>query len=83
MNSESDFAILFKEQRRRLVRLSSNFGISADVAVEIVQDSFIELWQKILDGEEIENHVAFLVTVTKNKTFNVLKRNFKLIENNY
>jgi DNA-directed RNA polymerase specialized sigma24 family protein len=73
MNARSDFALLFKEQRLRLVRLSCNLGVSADVAVEIVQESFIALWQKIQDGEEFESDIAFLVTVTKNKTFNFLK----------
>jgi DNA-directed RNA polymerase specialized sigma24 family protein len=73
MNARSEFALLFKEQRLRLVRFSRNLGVSADVAVEIVQESFIALWQKIQDGEEIESHIAFLVTVTKNKTFNFLK----------
>jgi DNA-directed RNA polymerase specialized sigma24 family protein len=51
-------------------------GVSTDVAVEIVQESFVALWQKIQDGEKIESQIAFLVTVTKNKTFNVLKSSY-------
>lgn len=76
MSSQSEFAILFKEQRKRLVRLASGLGVTQDVAVEIVQDSFESLWQKILDGDKIESNIAFLVTVTKNKTFNFLKSSY-------
>jgi DNA-directed RNA polymerase specialized sigma24 family protein len=76
MDARSEFALLFKEQRLRLVRLSRNLGISADVAVELVQESFVALWQKIQDGEEVESHIAFLVTTTKNKTLNFLKSSY-------
>jgi DNA-directed RNA polymerase specialized sigma24 family protein len=76
MDARSEFALLFKEQRLRLVRLSRNLGVPADVAVEIVQESFLALWQKLQDGEEIESHIAFLVTTTKNKTINFLKSSY-------
>jgi DNA-directed RNA polymerase specialized sigma24 family protein len=73
MSSQAEFVTLYKEQRRRLIRLAHRFGVSPNVADEIVQESFEALWHKILDGEKIESNVAFLVTVTKNKTFNMLK----------
>lgn len=75
--SKEEFGKLFREQRKRLVRLVYRWGATLDEAEEIVQESFEVLWKKILDGERLESQIAFLLTVCRNKTLNVLTNSYR------
>jgi DNA-directed RNA polymerase specialized sigma24 family protein len=74
MSSKSDFAVLFKQQYKRLVKLACRFGLTVEQADEVVQESFAVLWEKILKGDSPDSEIAFLLTVVKNNSFNALKR---------
>jgi DNA-directed RNA polymerase specialized sigma24 family protein len=74
MTAESDFSKTFREQYKRLTRLAFFWGASLEQADELVQESFKVLWEKTLNGEKPTSDIAFLLTVTKNKTMNLLKR---------
>jgi DNA-directed RNA polymerase specialized sigma24 family protein len=76
MDRKTEFAVLYREQRKRLVRLVCRWGATSDEAHEIVQDSFQALWEKLLNDESIESERAFLLTVSRHKTINLLKSSY-------
>jgi RNA polymerase sigma factor (sigma-70 family) len=75
--SKEEFRALYLEQRKRLVRLVYRWGATLDEADEIVQEAFEALWKKILDNERLDSHVAFLLTVCRNKTLNLLTNSYR------
>lgn len=75
--SKEEFGKLYLEQRKRLVRLVYRWGATLDEAEEVVQEAFEVLWKKILDGEHLDSQIAFLLTVCRNKTLNLLTNSYR------
>ena len=75
--SKEEFRALYLEQRKRLVRLVYRWGATLDEADEIVQEAFEALWKKTLDDERLDSQVAFLLTVCRNKTLNLLTNSYR------
>jgi RNA polymerase sigma-70 factor (ECF subfamily) len=75
--SKDEFRQLYLEQRKRLVRLVYRWGTTLDEADEVVQEAFEALWRKILDGDHLESQIAFLLTVCRNKTLNLLTNSYR------
>jgi DNA-directed RNA polymerase specialized sigma24 family protein len=75
--SKEEFGRLYREQRKRLVRLVYRWGATPDEADELVQDSFEALWQKVLNGDHLDSPLAFLITVCRNKTLNLLTSSYR------
>ena len=75
--SKEEFGKLYREQRKRLVRLVYRWGATPDEADELVQDSFEALWRKILNGDHLDSPLAFLLTVCRNKTLNLLTSSYR------
>jgi len=75
--SKEEFGKLYREQRKRLVRLVYRWGATPDEADELVQDSFEALWQKVLNGDHLDSPLAFLLTVCRNKTLNLLTSSYR------
>ncbi|CAM8635379.1 RpoE DNA-directed RNA polymerase specialized sigma subunit, sigma24 homolog [Burkholderiales bacterium] len=75
--SKEEFGKLYLEQRKRLVRLVYRWGATPEEANELVQDSFEALWQKILNGDHLDSPLAFLLTVCRNKTLNLLTSSYR------
>jgi DNA-directed RNA polymerase specialized sigma24 family protein len=71
---KQEFERLFKEQRKRLVRLAHWWGLEVEIAADVVQESFAILWTKQMQGERFDSPVAYLLTITKNRVLNILKR---------
>jgi len=75
--NRDEFGELYLEQRKRLVRLVYRWGTTFDEADELVQDSFEALWQKNLSGDHLDSPLAFLLTVCRNKTLNLLASSYR------
>ena len=75
--NRDEFGELYLEQRKRLVRLIYRWGTTFDEANELVQDAFEMLWKKILNGEHLDSPLAFLLTVCRNKTLNLLTSSYR------
>ena len=74
---KEEFGALYREHRKRLVRLMLRKGATPDEAEEIVQESFEELWKQSQDGKMFDSVIAFLYTVCKNKTLNLVTSSYK------
>jgi DNA-directed RNA polymerase specialized sigma24 family protein len=75
--NRDEFRQLYLDQRKRLVRLVYRWGATLDEADEVVQEAFEALWKKILNGDELESQIAFLLTVCRNKTLNLLTNSYR------
>lgn len=74
---KEEFRALYLEQRKRLVRLVYRWGATLDEAEEVVQEAFEVLWKKILDRDHLDSEIAFLLTVCRNKTLNLLTNSYR------
>ena len=75
--SKEEFRALYLEQRKRLVRLVYRWGATLDEAEEVVQEAFEVLWKRILDEDHLDSQIAFLLTVCRNKTLNLLTSSYR------
>lgn len=75
--SQSDqlaFRILFRAYSNRVYGFALKLTRNAITAEEIVQDIFMKLWINRESVNSIEQFSAYLFTITRNHTFNVLKK---------
>ena len=75
------FGILFKKYFGSMCVIAKSFSSDTQAAEDIVQDSFIRLWEKRREYEEIPNLQVFLYVLVKNRCMDFLrsKKNFLFI----
>ncbi|HCX23000.1 MAG: hypothetical protein CMB80_05195 [Flammeovirgaceae bacterium] len=67
------FQLIFDEMYQRLCAYSSRYLYDDQEVEDLVQDSFITLWNKRGDFDHINAIKSFLYTSVRNKCLNVLK----------
>lgn len=72
--SERAFQIIFNKYYQGLVRFSCSYTEDSDAAENIVQDSFVVLWEKREILEEDSNLHALLVQIVKLKVWNYIEK---------
>jgi RNA polymerase sigma-70 factor (ECF subfamily) len=70
-NKLSEFQELFDANASQLIRFARRFT-SEEKAEDIVQDVFLELWQRF-DSSEVKDYRAYLFTAVRNRCLNSLK----------
>ena len=73
LNSE-DFARTYKAYFTKLVRFSQAYILSKQDAENIVQDTFLYLWENSDVAESIYDIKAFLFTLVKNRCIDFLRK---------
>lgn len=63
---QADFQALYERHSREVWALAYARWMSADLALDIMQEAFLRLWKQWLDGEEILNPRAWLLRVARN-----------------
>lgn len=71
---QNAFHLLFNAQSPRVYGFALKLTRSQDLAEEIVQEVFMKIWINRESLADIDHIDAYLHTVTRNHTFNVLKR---------
>ena len=74
--SESDrqaFRRLFDSMYPRLVRFSHQYVRNKSAAADIVQDTFVMLWEKRQDADPQQSLKAYLYTTVKNRSLNYIR----------
>lgn len=77
----SSFEELFRFYYPRMRRYAIHFLQNEEEANDLIQDVFLQLWDRRDQLQEEKNIVAFLFTLLKNKCLNSLKK--KVVENKY
>lgn len=72
-NKEQEFARLFKSNREMFVRIANSYVHDYSAAEDITNDTFIKLWEKHRDGENIENYQSYAFRMIVNNCLNYLK----------
>ena len=73
-SSERAFQIVFNKYYLGLVRFACSYTENSDAAENIVQDSFVVLWEKREILEEDSNLHALLVQIVKLKVWNYIEK---------
>ena len=73
-DSEYAFQFLFDRYRNKIYTVALMYVKSAVIAEEIVQDVFLKLWYQRKNITEICSLENWLFTLTRNQTFNCLKK---------
>ena len=73
-SSERAFQIVFNKYYQGLVRFACSYTENSDAAENIVQDSFVVLWEKREILEEDSNLHALLVQIVKLKVWNYIEK---------
>jgi RNA polymerase sigma-70 factor (family 1) len=76
MRNNQDFKVLFYKHHPRLILLAYSFTRSKEVAEELVQDVFINLWQKKIMLSDIDSIEGYLNKSVKNTCLNYLKSKY-------
>jgi RNA polymerase sigma-70 factor (family 1) len=74
VGDEHAFRILFNTHSSRVYGYALKLTRAQDLAEEIVQDVFMKIWINRFSICEIQNIEAYLIALTRNHTFNALKR---------
>ncbi|MEM1138138.1 MAG: RNA polymerase sigma-70 factor, partial [Bacteroidota bacterium] len=80
-NSTEAFDILFMRYFQKLYHFAYKFLKSHEEAEEIVQEVFIQLWEKRLQLNPEYSFNSYIFTVAKNKVLNVIRK--KVSEKKY
>ena len=81
-SNEPAFAQLFDHYRNRIYSVALKLTHSTTVAEEIVQNVFLKIWLRRFALNEIENFSAYLFTIARNETYQILKqiaKNYKIV----
>lgn len=74
VGDQTAFRILFNTYSSHVFGYALKLTHSQSQAEEIVQDVFMKIWINRSTIQEIQNIEAWLITITRNHTFNALKR---------
>lgn len=75
--TESDFESLFKDQFERLCQISYHLTYDIEVAQDIVQQVFMNVWEKRKKLRIQSSYEAYLYKATLNRSLNYLKSSAK------
>lgn len=78
---KAGFEKLFREEFKGLCFMAWKYVKDHDIAKEIVQDSFISLWEKRAGIDPSRSVKSYLVTAIHNKCYNYLRDNRKFDKN--
>jgi len=73
MANEKDFETLFKANYKRFTAVAYGYSKQKHIAEEIVQDVFVDFWNRLERGEKILNHEAYLRRAVMYRSFDVIK----------
>ncbi len=72
-----DFELVFRKHYPTLLAFTTEYLPDPDAARDIVQDSFMVLWEQKHTLQPGSNFRAYLFTIARNKSLNYLKRRIK------
>jgi RNA polymerase sigma-70 factor (ECF subfamily) len=73
----ADFEALYQRHSREVWALVYARWMSADIALDIMQESFLRLWKQWQDGGDIQNPRAWLLRVARNLAEDYAKSSFR------
>ena len=74
------FDHFFREFHRSILLFSQSFITDEDLSKDIVQESFIKLWDKRKDFKSVNSIKSFLYVVSRNACLNYLRDHKKIIQ---
>jgi len=74
LQSEIDFEDLFKDHYKRLVAVAKAYCNRIDIAEEIVQEVFIDYWEKKKWNQNIDNLPAYLKKAVVYKSIDLIRK---------
>lgn len=69
------FNDIFKEHYQPFIHFASGYVNDKEVAKDIVSEAFTTFWEKRTQFSEEDNHLAYILTIVKNKCLNHLQHN--------
>lgn len=72
--NQSAFRIIYDQYRRKIYTFSLKMLKSELLAEEVVQEVFLKIWQMGEDAVKIVQLEAYLVTLTRNRSLDILRR---------
>ena len=73
----AEFEAVYERHSREVWALVYARWLNADVAQDIMQETFLRLWRQIQDGSAIENYRAWLLRVARNLAEDYAKSSFR------
>ena len=74
---QADFEAVYESHSREVWSLVYARWLNADIALDIMQETFLRLWKKWEEGEEILNPRAWLLRVARNLAEDYAKSAFR------
>src|SRR6516164_9440962 len=74
---QEDFQAVYESHSREVWSLVYARWLNADIALDIMQETFLRLWKQWEDGEEILNPRAWLLRVARNLAEDHAKSSFR------
>jgi len=81
MITEKEFENLFKTNYKRFVSVSYSYTKKRDLAEEVVQDVFVNFWEKTQQGVNILNNEAYIRKAIVYRSISVTKKEKKYSDN--
>ena len=72
-NMQIDFEVLFRLHFRPLCLYALHYLGDVEAAEDVVQESFVKLWEKQQQGSEVSNTRAYLYMTVRNRCLDLLK----------
>ena len=76
---KNQFEALFRSEFRKLCSFAIRYTHDLDAAKELVQDSFVKLWEKKEHLDVNQNVKTYLSTIVRNRCLNYIRDNRKFI----
>jgi RNA polymerase sigma-70 factor, ECF subfamily len=74
---QADFEAVYESHSREVWALVYARWLNADIALDIMQETFLRLWKQWEDGEDILNPRAWLLRVARNLAEDYAKSSFR------
>jgi len=74
---QADFEALYERHSRAVWALAYSRWLNSDVALDIMQESFLRLWKQWQEGADITNPRAWLLRVARNLAEDYAKSSFR------
>ncbi len=72
-NIQIDFEVLFRLHFRPLCLYALHYLGNVEASEDVVQESFVKLWEKLKQGSEVSNIRAYLYMTVRNRCLDQLK----------
>src|SRR5436190_12102930 len=73
----ANFEAIYDRHNREVWALAYARWLNADLAQDIMQETFLRLWRQILEGAKIDNPRAWLLRVARNLAEDLAKSSFR------